>query len=247
MNIAIVDNSREDLNRLREALLRYASIHQLDLQIEGFSDAETFLAGYRPFLYTVVFLDIYMEKMTGIEAAEKIREVDDDVLLVFQTTSEEHRAEAFTWYASAYLIKSPDDGVLFRTLDHILHLHTEKNGKRFDFTSEKRDISLRYDEIVSLQASGNYIVITDRAGTSYRTRMVFSEVQQRLSQDGRFQSVIRGVLVNLDHVVRISGRTCQMTGGQSFPVSSRKSREMEQIWHHYSFDKLRRESMLKGR
>ena len=133
MNIAVVDDQIKETGVLCDTLSEYASSTGLSLTIDRFDSGEAFLAGYRPYLYAVIFLDIYMEKMTGIEAAEKIREVDDDVLLVFQTTSEEHRAEAFTWYASAYLIKSPDDGVLFRTLDHILHLHTEKNGKRFDF------------------------------------------------------------------------------------------------------------------
>lgn len=73
MNIAIVDDNREEIDNLKTILMDYASIHQLNIKLHCFSSAEEFLEDYQPFQYTVIFMDIYMEKMTGIQAAESIR------------------------------------------------------------------------------------------------------------------------------------------------------------------------------
>ena len=246
MNIAIVDDMQPDREKLENALMEYSAIHQLELEVRSFSGAEEFLSDYRQYQYTVLFLDIFMDGMTGIEAAQKVREIDDDVLLVFLTTSEEHRAEAFQCYASAYLIKSGDDEAVFRTMDHLFHLHTDREEKRFSFTSEKKDYKLRYADIVSLQSDGNYILITDLNGNSYRSRMQLSDAEKVLSQDSRFQPIIRGVIVNLDHVLQITNNTCRLRGNASYPVSALKSKALQQIWHNYNFEKLNREALWKG-
>ena len=243
MNIAIVDDLPMDQERLQKALMTYAAIHRLSLDIHVFSSAEEFLADYQPLKYTILFLDIFMEGMTGIEAAAKVREADDEVLLVYLTTSEEHRAQAFETYASAYLVKSPDDSVLYKTMDHLLHLCTEREEKRFFFVCDRQNMSLRYDDIMALQTEGNYILLRTVKGDTFKTRMLFSDAAKEFSKDKRFLSIVRGVIVNLDHVQSITEDTCQLVGDLSFPLNTRKARTIQQIWHNYNFEKLRRLSL----
>ncbi len=164
-------------------------------------------------------------------------------LLVFLTASEDHRAEAFRHYASAYLIKPCSETELFRTMDHLLHLHKEKDEKKFVFVCDRREVGLRHDNILSVQAERNYVMITEVSGGTWRTRMSFSEAQQLLAQDSRFLTIIRGVIVNLDHVEQISGGVCRLTDGTSFPVSSLRLKEIQQVWSNYHFVKQRRDSL----
>ena len=239
MNIAIVDDNPLDQHQLEQALQTYATIHGLSFEIRLFSSAEALIDGYQPLTYSLIFLDIYMDQMTGIEAASLIRRVDDDVLLVYQTTSEEHRAEAFETYASAYLIKPVSEAALFRTMDHLLHLRTGLEEKRFFFVCDRQKQSLPYREILALQTDGNYMIIHDTREKTYRVRMRFSEAEEEFSSDKRFLTIIRGVIVNLDHVQSISAGTCRMTGDLSFPVNIRRNKAIEQAWHTYNFEKLR--------
>ena len=55
---------------------------------------EAFLRTFQPGLYHLVYLDIYMDKMTGMETAAAIRAQDDGVMLAFTTTSHDHAFEA---------------------------------------------------------------------------------------------------------------------------------------------------------
>lgn len=120
MNIAIVDDAKEEIDNLKSILMDYASIHQLDIKLHCFSSAEKLLADYRPFQYTVIFMDIYMENMTGIQAAEHIRSVDSETLLIFLTTSTEHMPDAFRCHAFDYIPKSTGQEHIFRVMDDIL-------------------------------------------------------------------------------------------------------------------------------
>ena len=141
MNIAIVDDCEKDRSLLAQMIRQYGIMNQLDLSMEHFPSGEALLLNYQPFRYTVIFLGIFMEGMSGIETAEKIRSTDEDTPLVFLTASNEHHPEAFSVFATAYLTKPVTEERLFRTLNHIMRLSTEPS-ERFSFTAERREYSL---------------------------------------------------------------------------------------------------------
>lgn len=244
MNIAIVDDMQKDREDLVRSLREYAAVNRLDLEISCCSGAEELLSNYTPLKYTIIFLDIYMGGMSGIEAAEQIRRWDDDVLLVFLTSSEDHRAEAFTHFASAYIIKPADKKTVYRTMDHLLHQRTEQEDTCFFFTSSRKTISISFKKIISLRTDKNYIVINDTNGEEYRTRMLFADAENIVLQDKRFVTINRGVIINLDHVMQITDDSCYLRKNITYPINRKKSKSIQQIWHNYNFEKLRREKLI---
>ena len=112
MRIAIVDDliaERERLTQMLTAELHatHTEIHKLDT----FDSAESFLEKWTLDAYDLILLDIYMGGATGVEAARKIRETDENVHLVFCTTSNEFASESYALGISYYLHKpySADD------------------------------------------------------------------------------------------------------------------------------------------
>ncbi len=245
MNIALVDDTASDRQGLEAILKEYDTINRIGMQFEHFADGADLLKDYQPLKYAIVFLDIYMDSLGGIETARRIRETDDDTVLVFLTTSEEHRPEAFSVFAAAYLGKPCRRDEVFRVLDHVLHVRTEKE-KRFFFSFDRQEYSLRFSDIVSMETVGNYLSITDREHNTYRTRMTFSTAEKRLD-DRRFLSLMKGVLVNLDYVLQIGDGRCLMQGGAALPLRLKDEKELQQKWLNYKFAKIRREMPLPGR
>jgi DNA-binding LytR/AlgR family response regulator len=237
MNIAIVDDCEKDRSLLAQMIRQYGIMNQLDLSMEHFPSGEALLLNYQPFRYTVIFLDIFMEGMSGIETAEKIRSTDEDTPLVFLTASNEHHPEAFSVFATAYLTKPVTEERLFRTLNHIMRLSTEPS-ERFSFTAERREYSLPYAEIVSIESDGNYLIITDRSGKTYRTRMTFSRLLQQV-QDPRFLVLMKGILVNMEYIELMRDSVCVMRNGRYFPLLMRKAKELKQQWLNYRFASIR--------
>ncbi len=245
MNIAIIDDMPDEIKEVTALLKQYAALNQIEIEIDRFSCAEGFLKKYRPLLFTIIFMDIYMDGMTGIETAELIRETDSSVALIFLTTSEEHRAEAFHCHAYDYLMKPVQKDSLFRTMDYLLRIKTEPDGQKFIFSSNRREYSLSYSEIICIRTESNgsnYLEIMDNSGSTYRTRMTFSSVRQQLMEDNRFILLQSCVLVNLEHIALLKENCAVLTGGEQLPFSSRKAKEIRHIWQNYMFANIRDKS-----
>ena len=236
MRIAAVDDSAAERGWLLSALKEYAAMHGLELKTDAFAGGEELLGLFQPYAFSAVFLDIFMDGMTGVETARKLREQDDAVPIVFLTTSEEHRPDAFSVFATDYLIKPCVPEAVFRTMDHILRLRAD-GEPRLSFSFDRQDHSLLLSDIASLEADGNYLVITDQKGRRYRTRMTLREAESRL--DGRFLRIIKGVVVNMDHVVQMTEAVCTMSAGGTLPMHSRNGRDVRQKWLNYKFARIR--------
>ncbi|MBQ9015142.1 MAG: response regulator transcription factor [Firmicutes bacterium] len=243
MNIALVDDSESDRMQLESILKEYNSIHQLDMVFHHFCSGEDLLAHYQPFRFAVIFLDIYMENMSGIETAKRIRKVDDDAVLVFLTSSEAHRSDAFSVFASAYLEKPCSNEEVFRTADHLLRLYT-KNDRRFSFSFDRKDYSLFFSDIISLETDRNYLLIEDCDGNKFRTRMTFSAAESQL--DSRFLTLMKGIAVNMDHIQQFTENQCIMQRGRCFPLPVRQQRELKQKWLNYKFSQIRENAAMQG-
>ena len=251
MNIAVIDDMPEERTAVKELLKEYAALNRFEAGISEFSSAESFLKDYFPLQYAVIFMDIYMDGMTGVEAVRKIRETDSNVIIVFLTTSEDHRADAFSCHAYDYLLKPVSKESLFRTMDDILKIRTVIDRQKFMFSSQRRDYSIPYADIVFIRtetAGSNYLELVDRAGNSYRIRMTFSAVCRTLADDSRFLAVQAGSIVNLEHIILLKDKCCIMSvrDGETtvrLPYAVKKEKEIKRIWQNFMFESIRNQSL----
>lgn len=238
MNIALIDDIPMETERIRILLQKYAVTNSLDFDIRCFSHAEDLLADYHPFQYAVIFMDIYMEGMNGIDAAAKLRAADPDVLLIFLTGSSDYMSDAFRYHVYDYIQKPAEAARLFGVMDDILKKHTP-TVDTLSFISSRTQYCLPYTDIVALRAVGHYLDILDKDNQVHKTRMTFSEVYALLSQDRRFLLILRGVIVNMDYVLRFSDGMCHLPFNRYLPINVRNSKKIEQTWSNYILTKKR--------
>ena len=155
------------------------------LNIQYFESAEALLDNYQPFLYTILFLDIYMDGMSGMQAAEIIRKTDSDVILVFLTTSAEHHVAALHNHAFDYIEKPAKQVQVFRIMDDILKRKTNLT-QSLSFSVNKTKYHLAFFDIVAVSASAHNVEIYDKNGNTYAPRLTFSSVCDEIFQDKRF-------------------------------------------------------------
>ena len=105
MEFAVCDDSAADRNTLIAMVQQYCGQRGIPAKILQFSRAGELLQEFTPGRYHVVFLDIYMPGLTGVEAARRLRKRDANCMLVFTTTSEEHALDSYSVYAAGYLLK----------------------------------------------------------------------------------------------------------------------------------------------
>lgn len=99
MDIAVVDDERVIREHIREMI----ESQKPDCHVACFSSGEEFLNTAKAF--DIIFLDIQMDGMNGIETAKETREKNEDTVLIFITGIKEYVFEALDIYAFHYLLK----------------------------------------------------------------------------------------------------------------------------------------------
>ena len=211
MRIAIVDDLAAERALLQSRLERQFSRRNVQAAFYGFESGEAFLAAEKAQHFTAAFLDIYMNGMSGMEAARELRKLDTDCMLVFTTTSTDHALEGFQVRAMHYLVKPFTEEELEQLTDEILAKvpHPEK--------------------YMDLKVNGSNIP----SGKPLATRQAFKASIEPLKKDRRFFICGRGVIVNLEHAENFEGNAFRMDNGSSVYVSQELLKNARQAFMEF--------------
>lgn len=141
MNIAVVDDNRRESALVIRFLREYEEEYSLNLTISCFLSGEELIASFCQTDYAVVFLDIFMEQMDGIETARKLWEANAQCLVVFLTVSKEHIWQAASLHCFDYIdkkelqkrgfsafLRMPSDGSPLRALPLSFQMAANRSG-----------------------------------------------------------------------------------------------------------------------
>lgn len=146
LRIAICDDESLFAEELRELLSGYMMEKGLVFEIDIYSSGEALIElGIEVIKYTAVFLDINMEKVDGIRAAEKIRQVSREVFIVFVTAYVNYSLEGYRFDVVRYLLKGNVDfpSMVSECVDALMDKLNYSVAKReFDFKEGTKEISL---------------------------------------------------------------------------------------------------------
>ena len=154
MRIAIVDDLAAERTLLKGRLEWQLQRRNVQADILEYENGEIFLEAARKAPFTAAFLDIYMDGMTGMEAAKKLRKTDTDCLLVFITTSTDHALEGFQVRALHYLVKPFTEADIDALTDELL-ARIPQPDKYMELKVEGSEIHLRYQDIVYAEHFAN--------------------------------------------------------------------------------------------
>mgnify|MGYP000887664971 FL=1 len=101
LRIAICEDFKEDARHLLDCIEKSG----IDTSCRLFSCGEDFLASFDEGQFDMIFMDIYMSGMTGVEAVRKIREIDENTVIAFTTTSLDHTLDGYRLGVLKYIEK----------------------------------------------------------------------------------------------------------------------------------------------
>ena len=198
MRIAIVDDLAAERALLKDRLEQQLHRRNVQADILEYESSEKFLEAVRKAPFTAAFLDIYMNGMTGMEAAKELRKTDTDCLLVFTTTSTDHALEGFQVRALHYLVKPFTEEDIDALTDELL-ARVPQPEKFMTLRVDGSEFRLRYRDIVYAEHFAHMIYVHTAVQKTLATRQPFKSFIAPLKDDTRFFVCGRGVIVNLEH------------------------------------------------
>jgi DNA-binding LytR/AlgR family response regulator len=226
MRIAVVEDQAFYQKQMSLLCHEFGMQQHIHLELDHFSDGEAFLDAFYPGAYSIIFMDIYLKEMNGVDVAKQLRGRDPNILLVFMTASESHMPEAFSCHAFDYITKPFSAERLFQVLqDAISHLPNERAC--IEIICDHQTTSLALQDIISVTSDLHYLKFEMTDGKIYRSRMTMSAFYPMVETDSRFVLVNRGILLNADYVVAMDHCNCILTDGRTYPIRVRDRTSVE--------------------
>ena len=238
LKIAIVDDFKSDRMKLSEDLRSYFAMRpDLDMELTEFENAEQLMSIYHPGDFDVLFLDILMGEINGIQLAGRLREIDQKVLIIFLTSSPEFAFDAFPVHPFDYLMKPYENKRLREVLAEVLHaLSVEEQTITIRVPRSTHEVPL--NKLVAIESRGHTVEVHLNDGQTLRSIMTFAEIEKILSEDPRFLRCNRGVIVNMDQVLRLDGDVFKMRDGTIFPLRVRNRAALVSQFSQYTISRM---------
>lgn len=213
--IAIVEDNRMATEKLQGYLERYAKENGETFDIAVFADALAFLDSYRR-IYDMVFMDIELPFINGMEAAQRLREIDQQVVLIFVTNMAQFAVKGYEVDALDYLVKPVHYG------DFGLKLHRavsrlKKSQEAILVQRQSGMVRLRLQEIGYIEVRGHTLIFHTESG-ELTGNGTLHELEVKLRDKG-FLRCNKCYLVNQRHIAAVQGYTLVMAHGEELQIS----------------------------
>ena len=234
MRVAVIDDESIFRMQLKMMVEKVASKRALNLEVEEFETGQSFVEALTERRFDIVFMDIFMPDMDGIETAKKLRELTEKTFLIFMTASEGHYPDAFSLHAFDYVTKpftlERIDNVISEIVDH-----TPIDAIFIKITVGSVDERIYLKNIVSVTTDGHYLEIHKDDGGSSRVRLTSGEFISMTGSDRRFIMINRGIIINMDYIDRIEGGDVYLDDRSIYPMSAKKIADITQKIRDYQF------------
>lgn len=214
ISIAIVENQEEDRNVIESYIKKYQmNSSDYDFNITYFQSGILFVDKYKS-NFDIVFMDIDMPQMDGLETAKKIREVDSKVLIIFITNLAQMAIKGYSVNAFDFVPK-PVSYYEFSTM-----LTRALNKNSFDRKTVKIDaLSIVYAEVIN-----HSLIFYTQEGEEINTWDSLSNVYKQVKDLG-FAKVNNSQIVNLRSVLLIDGFDITLKNFKHLFLSRKEKKE----------------------
>lgn len=232
LQIAICDDERFYREKLGRLLKQYLQKHNLPYAIAEFVSGEEFL-GQCPnrVKYDIVFLDISMEKMDGVQTAQQIRAFHSDTSIVFVTAFIDYALEGYKVDAVRYILKESPDDAIAECMDAILR---KRKTAQIAFPFPEGEKKLYTENILYVESRKHRAVFfyMEKEIVSYQIYEKLDVVEERLSGCG-FLRIHKSYLVNMKHIRKISNYLAFLDTGEELPVPRTKYQKVKEEFVAY--------------
>ena len=216
MNIAICDDSRDYVSIIEQYALNRNSC---TASCDAFYSGEELVKMYKmgECIYDVIFLDMEMGKLNGIETANIIRNFDKHVIIVFVTNHTKYMQDCFECSPFRFLIKPVSPLDFDRVFSDIEKKISEENTT-IVFTENRNKTRLFCEDIIYFECQAHYIYIHTK-DKIHKICKTMTELYDIIDKN-MFLQVHKSFIINLNYIREIQDAQLVLyEAAESVPVS----------------------------
>ena len=243
MRIAACDDEKRELVHLSELIAKYQDerggfAHRQKPEVTVFDNPVELLReiekGAR---FDVLFLDVMMPGENGIQTAKEIRKYDNNMKIIFLTSSAEFAVESYTVGAYFYQMKPIGEESFFALMDAILEDCEKEREVSLIIRSRSGIAKINLDKLEYCEVIGRTLLFHMESGEVLESIGGLDKLCGELKEYKSFLRPHRSFLVNMEYIQNISSRMITMHCGAEIPVPHGKYSEIKNLYLEYAFSR----------
>ena len=207
--IAIVEDDIMYIKQLSEYVRRYAAENQENIDIRIFSDGIDIADKYKAD-YDIIFMDIQMKIMDGLKAAQNIRKLDENVIIIFLTNMAQYAIQGYAVNAMDFVLKPLSYFAFSEELAKAIRRLKERVQAYTTIKRETGILRLEISRITYIECLGHNVVFHTK-NNSYESRATMKSIEQQMTKY-KFFRCNSGYIVNLRHVESVEQNIVTVSG-----------------------------------
>ncbi len=228
LRIAICDDDEVMTSKIESMLEKELGRMCLDNTIDVFFSGEAFLNYVEQgSQYDLIYLDIEMEKLNGIEVARVLREKLMETVIIYISSYENYLIDLFEVEPFRF-IKKPVDPVIFRKVLEAAYEKIKSQNCYFHYNFNKIHNKVMQKDIIYFESRSRLILIHMTTGME-RFYGKLDDVEKVLCNEKiRFIRIHQSYLVNMDYVWKMGYDMVTLRSGEVLQISDRRRREIRE-------------------
>ena len=232
LSIAICDDLSQDRVRLQEDIKAYFADKPEKANVMSFESGDEFLAVIQKKPIQIVFMDVYMEGLSGVETSRQLRKMGQSCAIIFTTTSPDHAMAGYEVSASDYLLKPFERKDVFEALDYAIS-KLPKAQLSLEIISERNHVELPIRDIIYIEVYGHESRIHMADGTVYPTNMSLRSLEEAVGED--FIRSHKSYLVNAAFILRPMESDFLLKNDERIPIGTDMRAKCRDAFFEWSF------------
>lgn len=236
IHIAICDDNQKCIGETHTLLERLQEKYHYDLQIEEYSSGTELLTDMGQGTdFELLYLDIEMEGMGGIETASRIRQKDNRMLIVYVSSHEEYLRELFETEPFRFLSKPIAEEQFEDVFLKAVRRISSQLNSYFHFQIGKTVVKVLARDILYVESAKRKVIVHTVAHT-YEYYDKLDRVEEKLGKM-RFVRIHKAYLVNMDNIEAFQYDRVALTDGTILSISEKnRPRIREMFWEYCKED-----------
>ncbi len=244
INIAVVDDLETDCQHIEKCIQKYFSeIQSVTVNVARFRCSEDFLKVYRKGVFQMIFLDICMGEISGLELSARLRTADNDINIIFMSSTRDYVFDSFAVKPDGYLCKPYEYAAFSEIIDRVLARYSLQE-RTITLKSGRNQLVIPISEIISIVACDHVSEVHLITGETHSSRTLFKELELSFENEPNFLLCNRGVLINMDYAVKAKDGKIIMQNGSEYPIRVRDSKNITAKFTKYTAERMKRSFVI---